>query len=203
MNGIPIATCGTIYDDPTTGIAHMLVFGQALFFGDRIKGSLVPPNQIRASGHIVSDVPKQFDRRSSHSIHFQDDNEDLVIPLELRGVISGFLSRKPTQHEIDHAPRNTWNTLPNFFHGLAASMQLTSPRMADYLTGLLQTIPPGTIKGSAAHAESYAACQTGETNRSPRMIYVTTVWANFTRLTPGISLLQLRGPDPQQWGPLC
>jgi hypothetical protein len=106
LENIPVATCGTAYDDPATGEVLLLVFGQALFFGQRIKGSLIPPNQMRDNGLIVSDVPRQFDRHSPHSIVVQDDDDrELTIPLQLQGVISGFTGRKPTKKEIRTAPR--------------------------------------------------------------------------------------------------
>ncbi len=43
----------------------MLVLYKALYFGGRLHGSLLCPNQLRAAGNIVQDVPMQFDATSS------------------------------------------------------------------------------------------------------------------------------------------
>ena len=57
---------------------------EALFFGDRLSGSLLNPNQLHANGLIVNDVPRQFDARSTHSIHaVTKDGEKIAIPLTL------------------------------------------------------------------------------------------------------------------------
>ena len=48
----------TVYTHPTSGEAFILVFNQALIFGSRISNSLLTPNQIRAHGATVTDIPK-------------------------------------------------------------------------------------------------------------------------------------------------
>jgi hypothetical protein len=47
----------------------------------------------------VNDCPKQFDATSDHSIHVPESN--FVIPLLMRGVISGFHTRVPTTQELE------------------------------------------------------------------------------------------------------
>ena len=49
MDAIPIANIGTVYDCPTTGMSHLLVFHESLFLGDRLGHSLICPNQQQQS----------------------------------------------------------------------------------------------------------------------------------------------------------
>jgi len=76
-----------------------LVINQALYFGDQLDEVLLNPNQIRAYGNIVDDVPKIFGG-TSHSITIPDEN--IVIPLSMKGIISYFPVRTPTQYEIEN-----------------------------------------------------------------------------------------------------
>ena len=99
---VTIGTAATLWEDPTSGQPYILVINQALFFGDKVQMSLLNPNQLRANGLRVDDVPRQFLRNSTHSIYFP--NEDVRIPLCLDGIMSGFKSRKPTMQEVDEIP---------------------------------------------------------------------------------------------------
>jgi hypothetical protein len=56
------------------------------------------PNQLRACGNVVDDVPKHFGGHS-HSITCTEQN--LSIPLDMRVVISYFTVHTPTQHELE------------------------------------------------------------------------------------------------------
>ena len=94
----PMGTVGTVWTEPNTGVSYLLVIHQAIFLGDELKHSLINPNQLRANGLQVDDCPQQFDHRSTHSIII--DEPEMTIPLDLRGIISYFPSRKPTQEEI-------------------------------------------------------------------------------------------------------
>lgn len=98
LEDIPVATVATAYDCPTTGKTYVLVINEALYFGDKMKHTLLCPNQLRANGVKVEDCPKQYDSTSTHSIRVPD--ADLTIPLILRGVISGFNTRTPTHDEL-------------------------------------------------------------------------------------------------------
>ena len=103
IKNIPVGTCATAYDCPVTGRVFVLLFGQALYFGDKMKASLLCPNQIRATGNRVEDVPCQYDNSSRHGITFLDDESDttLFVPLKLDGIISYLDTRQPTKAEID------------------------------------------------------------------------------------------------------
>ena len=100
MQDIPVATVATAYDCSVTGKVHILVINEALYFGDKMKNTLLNPNQLRANGIQVNDCPKQFDPTSRHSLLIPGKDE-VEIPLSMRGVISGFTTRLPTQSELD------------------------------------------------------------------------------------------------------
>ncbi|KAI2501496.1 hypothetical protein MHU86_12941 [Fragilaria crotonensis] len=104
LEDIPIATVATAYDCPLTGKTYVLVINEALYFGDKMKHSLLCPNQLRANGLKVDDCPRQYDSDSTHSIHVPES--DLSIPLALRGVISGFVTRVPTNAELADLTRH-------------------------------------------------------------------------------------------------
>lgn len=100
MEEIPIVKAALAYDDPMTGETFILMIGQALYFGDKLKDVLLNPIQMRANGVIVDDVPRHLspNHSSTHSLFFPDEN--LRIPLGLNGCISYFNIRKPTLQEI-------------------------------------------------------------------------------------------------------
>ena len=100
FENVPIGTAATAWVDLETGETFILVFHETLFFGDRLNHTLVCPNQLRANGIIVNDVPRQFDKQSTHSIFVPGDN--VTIPLELNGVISFFNGHKPSKEELDN-----------------------------------------------------------------------------------------------------
>ena len=95
---VPIASTLTIWESTLTGEVWGLVLHEALYFGDKLQGSLLCPNQIRAAGNHVHDVPVQFDAKSRHSIVVPGK---LELPMALHGVISHLLTRKPTRQELD------------------------------------------------------------------------------------------------------
>jgi hypothetical protein len=95
---VPIAMVLTVWKSPRTGELWMLVIHEALYFGERLKESLLCPNQIRAGGNLVQDTPKQFDPQSAHSITIPNIVE---LPLEMHGIISHLRTRKPMAKEIE------------------------------------------------------------------------------------------------------
>jgi Reverse transcriptase (RNA-dependent DNA polymerase) len=100
---IAIGTIATSWTNEIDGETIVLLFPESLYFGDRLPHSLLCPNQMRAYGTRVEDVPRQYDISSGHSIQVQD----IVIPLDMDGVISYFESRKPTDFELDNCRRVT------------------------------------------------------------------------------------------------
>jgi hypothetical protein len=102
MPEVPIVKAALAYDHPDTGETFILILGQALYFGQKLSNCLINPNQLRANGIIVNDIPQHLARRagilSTHSIHC--GNDSLNIPLLLKGIISYFNVRRPTLEEI-------------------------------------------------------------------------------------------------------
>jgi len=109
IHEVPIVKALTAYDDPRTGVTYILVLGQALFLGDDVESTLLCPNQLRYNGIIVDDTPihlSPINQPSTHSIYFPD--EDIRLQLSLKGCISYFHSRIPTNEEIESCK---WITL--------------------------------------------------------------------------------------------
>ncbi len=70
--------------------------------GDKVKTTLLCPNQLRANGLVVDDVPKHLapkDKLSCHAIYSPDD--DFVIPSSMKGIFSCFETRTPTWDELE------------------------------------------------------------------------------------------------------
>ncbi|MGH3053996.1 MAG: hypothetical protein ACRDL7_03345, partial [Gaiellaceae bacterium] len=90
------------YDEPESGITYILVMSQALYFGDKLLNTLLCPNQLRANGLVVDDVPRHLSgtTQSTHSIYCPNDR--LRIPLQLYGCISYLPVCKPTAQEIEN-----------------------------------------------------------------------------------------------------
>jgi hypothetical protein len=95
---VPIAMVLTVWESPKTGKLWMLVIHKALYFGERLKESLLCPNQIRAVGNLVQDTPKQFNPQSEHSITIPNKVE---LPLEMHGVILHLQTCKLMAKEIE------------------------------------------------------------------------------------------------------
>lgn len=100
---IPIGSVATAWVDPNTSETWVLVFHEALYFGDRLNHSLLCPNQLRAHGVTVKDTPMMFDKESPHEI--RSDDGDLTIPLRLNGVMSLFDTHKPSEKELAECRR--------------------------------------------------------------------------------------------------
>jgi hypothetical protein len=79
---IPIGTIATSWTDEGSGETFVLLFPESIYFGDRLPHSLLCPNQMRAHGVQVNDMPRQFDGSSTHSI----EADGYCIPLHLDGV---------------------------------------------------------------------------------------------------------------------
>ena len=88
------------YDCPYTLTTYILFFHQALYIKN-MTTNLLSPFQLRAFGVTVNDTPLQhLDATSRSTLDHSIKVGDLHIPLELKGTMSGFISRKPTDQEI-------------------------------------------------------------------------------------------------------
>jgi len=68
---VPIVQAATAYDDPNTGITYILIINQALQI-PHLETTLLNPNQMKAHGLIVDDIPKHLlpnPTELSHSIY--------------------------------------------------------------------------------------------------------------------------------------
>jgi hypothetical protein len=98
---VPIVTAATAYNAPN-GETYILILAQTLYQGGLLNYTLICPNQLRSNGIIVDDVPKHLSpdpSMATHSIHIP--NDELRIPLDLKGVISYFITRAPTPQEVE------------------------------------------------------------------------------------------------------
>jgi hypothetical protein len=91
------------YDHPD-GASYILEVNQALYSPQQ-EPSLLNPNQMCWNHLIVDDIPRQFDSKLTHSIHFPES--DSTIPLRLCGVMSTFLICIPTQEEKEECTHLT------------------------------------------------------------------------------------------------
>ena len=96
VENVPIVSGATAYDDPITGKTYILVFHEALYYGDKLDHTLINPNQVRAYGIPFWDNP--FD--ASHTLSIDVDN-NLTIPLRTVGTKVMFRTRVPTPYELE------------------------------------------------------------------------------------------------------
>ena len=75
----------------------MLILHQALWFGDRMKNSLINPNQCRAFGISLCDDPYDPHRE----LGLYDPQTDTAIPFTHKDSAVGLKTRSPTPEEID------------------------------------------------------------------------------------------------------
>ena len=94
QDDVPICSAATAVD-LDQGQTLILVFGQGLWFGNRMDKSLINPNQCRAYGIGVCDDPT--DPHRELGIYVDDDD---IIPLSMSGSTCGLTSRAPTDEEL-------------------------------------------------------------------------------------------------------
>jgi hypothetical protein len=102
-------SAGMAYDVPGSGRVVILIVHQAINL-PHLPHNLLNPMQMRLNDVVVNETPKfQFANPTnlSHTITVKGENmnDELIIPLELRGVVSCFTTRKPTQEEFDTCDR--------------------------------------------------------------------------------------------------
>ena len=95
MPDVEICSAATAYT-ASTGETIILIFGQGLWFGDRMDKSLINPNQCRAHNVPVCDDPTDPFRPLGITI-----NNDELIPLVMEGSTALLYSRCPTREELD------------------------------------------------------------------------------------------------------
>ena len=109
IQGVPIVTGITSWDDPATGETLLLVINEALFYGKKLNHSLINPNQLRSYGVDVWDNP--FDKERGLCIRI----DEITIPMSTKGTKIRFETRVPTDQEmrgsrmIELTSKQEWN----------------------------------------------------------------------------------------------
>jgi hypothetical protein len=105
LTSVPIVSVAVDYDCQSLYQTFILIFHQ-VFYNEQLERALLCPNQLRFNDIEVNDCPLMFlpshlrtDR--SHTII----TPQLRIPLQLNGVISYFICRKPTIAEMQDSDR--------------------------------------------------------------------------------------------------
>ncbi len=86
----------TAFTTESTGETVILHFNQVLWYGKRMKMSLINPNQLQHFGITVSDDPTDSTRP------FGISNEHLNIPFQMDGTTVHFDTRVPTKWELEN-----------------------------------------------------------------------------------------------------
>ncbi len=150
---ILIVKAAIAFEDPESGEAVILIVNQALYFGNQLQHILLNPNQIGSNNVQVDDIPVHLSANSSHSIIVNEEN--LIIPLNLKGLISYFQVRRPTIVEIENCQHvvltseEEWNPyLPNFedleskarHQGSKLSIAAINTQCIEYSDPVLKTV---------------------------------------------------------------
>ena len=114
---IPICT-GATACTLDSGECVILVFGQGLWFGNRMDKTLLNPNQCRSFGIMICDDPTDPHR----PLGIEIDNQNHIM-MNMNGSTCGFITRCPTDDELN--PNNCrqivlsdelkWNPSDNIF----------------------------------------------------------------------------------------
>jgi hypothetical protein len=94
---IPIVSAATASTNKETGETIILYFHQVLWYGKRLKHSLLNPNQLRHYRRSVCD--DVTDKSRSFGINIDDE---FVIPFAMTGTNIFFKSRVPTPWEMEN-----------------------------------------------------------------------------------------------------
>jgi hypothetical protein len=114
LKNVDIVTGYTAYDDPSTGKTYILHIAQALWLGHDHDESLLCPNQLRANGFQVDDIPLCYSGgKSLNGIH--DPETKVTFPFSIKGVTSYLPIRTPSEFEYLSCDKiwltsdETWN----------------------------------------------------------------------------------------------
>lgn len=99
ITNVPIVTGATVFHHPC-GQSYILVVNEALFYGTKLKHTLLNPNQIRHNGHGFWDNP--YD--TGHVLSIEVYDEGISIPMKYRGTKLCFESAVPTTKELNTLP---------------------------------------------------------------------------------------------------
>eukprot|EP00536_Pseudo-nitzschia_multiseries_P005713 jgi/Psemu1/13293/gm1.13293_g len=196
---IPIGSCATAWTNPTSGQVYIIVFHQALYFGNKLKNSLICPNQVRdCNFNSVEETPRQFDPRSKHGITIQtpmkdDDPRKVFIKLSMRNVISYFPTRKPTRMELDECQHLiATNDTPWDPHSLKFRMAELAIDNGDPISGDQFSIQAMSTKDDQAMStEDASSIVTEPTSNVTDMISKTSLENRHPNLMQQCKLMRL------------
>ena len=101
IKDVRVCSGATAWDDANTGLTYILIFHQSLWFGSKMKHSLICPNQCRVTGLSLCDDP--FDPNRDLGIEISE--RGIIIPFKTHGTIVRFKTRTPTQNKIENQKR--------------------------------------------------------------------------------------------------
>ena len=110
IEGVPIVSGATAWDDTLTGQTYILVVNEALYYGTRLEHSLINPNQVRDFGIGFWDNPYDPNRQLQIDV-----NDEISISMRTSGTKIFFESRSPTDQELRECPhieitsKREWN----------------------------------------------------------------------------------------------
>jgi hypothetical protein len=128
MKNTPVMTVATAIDDISTHKKHILIVTFALYFVPNIKQSLICLNQCREVGAIIEECPRQFNPASKHGL--TTPGQSLFVTFQMHGQTSYFISRQPTEKELDECQRHyitsdkEWDPMSDHF----AEAEINVPR---------------------------------------------------------------------------
>ena len=94
IENVPIVSGATYYDH-TDGNTYILVLYKSLYYGSKMKHSLVNPNYIQSNDLDFYENPARDEE------FYFELYDNLKIPLQFQGTKCTFLSRVPTQQELE------------------------------------------------------------------------------------------------------
>jgi hypothetical protein len=102
-------SAGMAYDVPGSGRVVILIVHQAINL-PHLPHNLLNPMQMRLNDVVVNETPtfqcaKPTNLSHTITVKGENMNDELIIPLDLRGMVSCFTARNPTQEEYDTCDR--------------------------------------------------------------------------------------------------
>jgi hypothetical protein len=160
---IPVVHCAVAFDCTQTQRTHILLINNALYMRS-MKVNLIPPFAMRLNGIEVNECPKFLSANpdiTDHSIYFPDEN--LRLPLYLRGIISYLPTRAPDDDDMyKHLhynltpPTSNWDPHTDSYANQEASM---TNHQGEIIERKLNATQNNTIAASTILDDGYAQVQ--------------------------------------------
>ena len=103
VKNVPVASCLTAFDHPD-GHTFILMAHEALFFGETMEHSLIPPAQVW-NNHLICDIVPKHCSNGKSLFGIYDHKTNVHLPFSLYGCIAYLPTRLPTEHELDNCDR--------------------------------------------------------------------------------------------------